>query len=114
MPTYTPVSAKPSIISSLQDIFNDPEVSKDAKFMDNLLKVFEDNETSLIFTPHLNKLKLAFYEGGHSMKKRILTETNVNKQRNSEANANENKNKSALSNIAQENGSKTFDMLKNL
>ena len=48
------------------------------------------------------------------MKKRILTKTNVNKQRNSEANANENKNKSALSNIAQENGSKTFDMLKNL
>ena len=114
MPTYTLVSAKPSVISSLQDIFNDPEVNKDAKFIGNLLKVFDNNETSLMFRPHLNELKLGFYEGGRSMKKRILTETYINKQRNNKANANGNENKSALSNITQENGSKTFDLLKKL
>ena len=50
VPTNTPVSAKPSIISSLQNICNDPEENKDTKFLDNLQKVFEDNETNLTST----------------------------------------------------------------
>ena len=63
------MSAKPSIISSLQNTCNDPEVNKDAKFLDVLQKVFEDNETSLMFKPHLTKVKSAFYETRRSMKK---------------------------------------------
>ena len=74
------MSAKPSIISSLQKTCNDPEVNKDAKLFDNLQEVFKDNETSLMFRPHINKVKSAFYEARRSVKKRILTETNVNKQ----------------------------------
>ena len=40
-----------------QNICNDPEVNEDAKFLDNLWKVFEGNETSTMFKPHLNKVK---------------------------------------------------------
>ena len=52
-----------------------------------------------MFRPHINKVKSAFYEARRSVKKRILTETNVNKQWYNETNANENE-KSALINIA--------------
>ena len=46
------------------------------------------------------------------MKKRILTETNINKERNNEDNANENT--SALINITQEDNSNIFELLQNL
>ena len=59
-PTNTPVSAKPSIISALQNIFNDPEVNKDANFLDDLQKVFEGNETTLMFKFHLKYVTSAF------------------------------------------------------
>ena len=83
MPTNTPVSAKPSINSSLQSTFNDPKVNMDAKFLDNLQKVFEDNETSLMFKPHLNKVKSVFCEARHNMKnnkKYSLKLTLINKE----------------------------------
>ena len=38
VPINTPVSGKRSLISSLQNICNDPEVNKDAKFLDNFQK----------------------------------------------------------------------------
>ena len=60
--TNTPVSAKPSIISSLHNICNDPEVNKDAELLDNLQNIFKDNEASLMLKPHLSKVKSAFYE----------------------------------------------------
>ena len=46
-------------------------------------------------------------------KKRILTETNINKQRNNKANANENENASALTNIAKEDDSNIFKLVQN-
>ena len=45
-------------------------MSKDAKFLVNLQKVFEDDETSLKFKPHLNKMKSAFYEARCSAEKK--------------------------------------------
>ena len=84
------------MISSLQNVYNDSEVNKDAKFLDNLQKVFEDNETSLMFKPHLNKVKSVFHEARRIVKKRIIIQTNINKQRNNKPNANENGNISAL------------------
>ena len=76
MSTTTPVlvSTEPSVIKSLQNICNDPDVNKDAKFLDDLQKVFKENETSLLFKPHLNKMTAAFNEGRRSLKKRILTQ----------------------------------------
>ena len=58
-------------------------MNKDAKFLVNLQKVFEDDETSLKFKPHLNKMKSAFYEASVVQKKKKgITEIIVNKQRN--------------------------------
>ena len=117
LPTNTLVSAKPSyneIISSLQNICNHSEVNKDAKCLDNLQKVFDGSEASLMSKPHLNKVKSAFYKAGSSLKKRIFTETNINKQKNNEANENENENTSALISIAQDDDSNIFELLQNL
>ena len=49
-----------------------------------------------------------------SVKKRIITRTNINKQRDNKANTNENGNTSALINIAQEDDSNIFELLQNL
>ena len=51
-------------IPSLENVFDDPLINKDAKFLDALQNVFEANETSVIF-------KSAFYEARESIKKRI-------------------------------------------
>ena len=59
-------------------------------------------------------MKLAFYEARRGVKKRILTETNINKQLNNKANANENENTSALINIAKEDDSNIFKLVQNL
>ena len=88
-------------------------MSKNTKFLDNLQKKFEDNETSPMFKSQLNKVKSAFYEARRNVKKRILTEIKINEQRNNEANAKENENTSALIIIAQEDDSNIFKLLQN-
>ena len=60
--------AKPSIISSLQNICNDPEVKMGVNFLDNLQQVLEENETSLVLQPYL-KVKSAVYGARRSVKK---------------------------------------------
>ena len=67
-----------------------------------------------MFKPHLNKMKSAFYEARRIVKKRILAENNVNKQRKDEENANEPENTNALVDIAQEDDSNNFEFLQNL
>ena len=53
-----------------------------------------------MFKTHLNKMNSAFYEAKRSVKKKILTENDVNKQRKNEENANESENTNALVNIS--------------
>ena len=74
LPTNHQCHPNSALSHLFQNICNDPEVNKDVKFLDNLRKVFEGNETSIMFKPHLNKVKSAFYEARRSVKKRILTE----------------------------------------
>ena len=105
------VSNEPSVIKSLQNICNYPDVNKDTKFLDDLQKVFKKNETSLMFKPHLNKMKTAFYEGRRCLKKRILTQINPSQGNDNRKN---NTNKNILIDIAQENESNIFDLLQNL
>ena len=112
--TNMPVSPKPSIISSIQNICSDPEVNRDAKFLDDHQKVFEDNGTSIMFKPHLSKMKSAFYEARRSVKKIILTENNINKQQKDKENASKPENTNTLVNIAQEGDSNIFELLQNL
>ena len=59
-------------------------------------------------------MKSAFYEARRIVKKRILAENNVNKQRKDEENANEPENTNALVDIAQEDDSNNFEFLQNL
>ena len=112
--TNMPVSPKPSVTSSIQNICSDSEMNRDAKFLDNLQKVFKDNGSCLMLKPHLNKMKSAFYEARRSVKKIILTENNINKQQKDKENVNEPKNTNALVNIAQEDDSNIFELLQNL
>ena len=67
-----------------------------------------------MFKSHLSMVKSAFYEARRSVKKRIITQTNITKQQSNETNRNENKNTSALINIAQKDDSNIFDLLQNL
>ena len=61
IPTATQVPAVPTI-KSLQNICSDPDVNKDARFLNDLQKLFQDSETSLLFKPHLSKIKAGFFE----------------------------------------------------
>ena len=56
-----------------------------------------------MFKPHVNKMKSALYEARPSLKKRILTETNVNKHQNDKAKVIEPKNTKALIDISLKN-----------
>eukprot|EP00795_Rhopilema_esculentum_P002492 gene2492-18155_t len=60
-----------SKILSLTNITEDPLINKDAKFLDALQLVLEENYPSVIFKPHLKKLKSAFYEARRNTKKRV-------------------------------------------
>ena len=89
-------------------------MNREAKFLDDLQKVFEDNGTCLMLKPFLSKMKSAFYEARRSVKKIILTENNINKQQKDKENVNESKNTNALVNIPQEDDSNIFELLQNL
>ena len=58
-------------IASLQNVCDDPEINKDAVFLDEFHKVLEKNETSMLFKSHLNKMKATFFEARRNLKKRI-------------------------------------------
>ena len=102
------VSTEPSASKSLQNIYHDPDVNKDVKFLDDLQKVFKENETSLMFKPHLNKMKAAFNKGRRSLKKQILTQINLSQGND---NRKDNINESILIDIYQEDESNIFDLL---
>ena len=67
-------------IRSLVNICDDPLINKDAKFLDDLQKVFQNNETSTQFKPHINKIKAGFYEARRSLKKRIVNKASETEQ----------------------------------
>ena len=57
--------------TSLVDICTDEDINKDARFLDTIQKVFDGNETSLLFKPNAIKMKLAFVDARKGVKKRI-------------------------------------------
>ena len=96
------VNEKSSGIASLQNVSTDPEINKDASFLDAIQKVFEENDTSILFKPHLNKMKLTFYEARRSVKKRIIT-----------SNANQTP-ETNVADIMREDDNNIFDILQNM
>ena len=64
-----PVTRK---IASLVDICNNDEsINKDARLLDAIQKAFDENESSVLFKPHVKRMKTAFIEARRSVKKRI-------------------------------------------
>ena len=59
-------------IPSLTNITEDPLINKDAKVLGALQLVLEENDSSVIFKPHLKKLTSAFYEVRRSIKKYFI------------------------------------------
>ena len=57
--------------TSLVDICKDEDINKDARFLDAIQKVFDENETSLLFKPNAIKMKLASVDARKGVKKRI-------------------------------------------
>ena len=49
-------------IESRQNVCDYPEINKDEVFLDEFQKALEKNETSLLFKPHSNKMKVTFFK----------------------------------------------------
>lgn len=49
-------------VTFLVDICKDENINKNAGLLNEINKVFEENETSELFQPHLTKMKLEFVD----------------------------------------------------
>ena len=93
-------------ITSLQNFCDDPEINKDAVFPDEFQKVLEKNETSVLFKPHLNKMKATFFEARRNLKKRITAKIQ-SQQREGEQ-------KQQRTDIMDEDDNSIFELLQNI
>ena len=71
IPMEDSASTNESRIASLVDICSDENINRNARLLDAIQKTFNDNESSVLFKPHTNKMKAAFIEARRSVKKRI-------------------------------------------
>ena len=63
---------------SLVGIAESDQINKDAKFLDEIKKLFDEYETSVQFTTARNQLKNAYKAARSSLKKRIRNEKDAN------------------------------------
>ena len=71
IPMEDSASTNESRIASLVDICRDENINRNARLLDAIQKTFNDNESSVLFKLHTNKMKAAFIEARRSVKKRI-------------------------------------------
>ena len=71
IPKEDSASTNESRIAFLVDICSDENINRNARLLDAIQKTFNDNESSVLFKPHTNKMKAAFIEARRSVKKRI-------------------------------------------
>ena len=71
IPMEDSASTNESRIASLVDICSDENINRNARLLDAIQKTFNDNESSVLFKLHTNKMKAAFIEARRSVKKRI-------------------------------------------
>ena len=93
-------------IASLQNVCNDPEINKDAVFLDEFRKVLEKNETSVLFKPHLNKMKATFFKARRNLEKRITAKIQ-SQQREGEQ-------EQQRTDIMDEDDNNIFELLQNM
>ena len=71
IPMEDSASTNESRIASLVDICSGENINRNARLLDAIQKTFNDNESSVLFKLHTNKMKAAFIEARRSVKKRI-------------------------------------------
>ena len=69
-PDESEIAAYSSRVVPLNNLRDDPDVNKDALFLDSMAKVFE-MDTSEIFLSHVRKFQSVYGEARRSMKNRI-------------------------------------------
>ena len=66
--------------TSLLSFTSDPEIKKDAKFLDKFQQIMEDCGTSKLFIPYMSQFRATFQKTRRSIKKRIETKASANPQ----------------------------------
>ena len=69
-PDESEIETTGSVIFHLSNLSKDPDINKDAMFLDSMAKVIE-MDTSEIFLGHLRKFQSVYDEARRSVKKRI-------------------------------------------
>ena len=66
--------------TSLLSFTSDPEIKKDAEFLDKFQQIMEDSGTSKLFIPYMSQFRATFQKARRSIKKRIETKASANPQ----------------------------------
>ena len=66
--------------TSLLSFTSDPEIKKDAEFLDKFQQIMEDSGTSKLFIPYMSQFWATFQKAQCSIKKRIETKASANPQ----------------------------------
>ena len=66
--------------TSLLSFASDPEIKKDAEFLDKFQQIVEDSGISKFFIPYMSQFRATFQKGRRSIKKRIETKASANPQ----------------------------------
>ena len=66
--------------TSLLSFTSDPEIKKDAKFLDKFQQIMEDSGTSKLFIPCMSQFRATFQKVRRIIKKRIETKASANPQ----------------------------------
>ena len=67
--------------TSLLSFTSDPEIKKDAEFLDKFQQIMEDSGTSKLFIPYMSQFRATIQKARRSIKKRIETKASTNPQR---------------------------------
>ena len=65
---------------SLFSFPSDPEIKKNAEFLDKFQQIMEDSGTSKLFIPYMSQFRATFQKARRSIKKRIETKASANPQ----------------------------------
>ena len=66
--------------TSLLSFTSDPEIKKDAEFLDKFQQIMEDSGTSKLFIPYMSQFRATFQKARRIIKKQIVTKASANPQ----------------------------------
>ena len=74
----TPANSSPTVSKkhvSLSNLTNDPDIKKDAEFLEKLQKIMTDGSTSKLFIPYMSQFRATYQKARRSIKKRVESKT---------------------------------------